>query len=153
MRSSHDSSSAGKRPRSQRQALLEAGSEVFGYVLSEAVGDAVVFLTCPQCGGAPATLQIFPGDQPVDAFLGLHVWCNPCSRDVHHVVTIRPATSAPPRVSPSSHPSISPNSHPESGTTTSVLVVPRPSSSHSRSTHRPLPTCETPGEGTTGVND
>jgi hypothetical protein len=141
MTSLPNSPGSDKRPRSERQAALEAGAEVFGYALSEAIGDGVVFLTCAQCGSAPGTVQVFPGDRPVDAFLGLDVWCGSCAKDVHYVVTHRPATSAPPRVSPSSRPSVPPSSHPEPGTTTSVLVVPTPFTPHSRSTHRPLPTC------------
>jgi hypothetical protein len=109
MRSSHDSPERGKprpgpdRPRPERQALLEAGAEVFGYRLSEVAGDTATFLVCEQCGSAPATVSVFSGDRPVDAILGLLVWCSPCGRDTHHIVNVvvpRPGTSPPPEVSP-----------------------------------------------------
>jgi ribosomal protein L37E len=100
------------QPRSERDALLRAGATVFGYTLTEAVGDTVAFLTCARCGRTPATLQVVPGNRPVDLLLDLVVRCGRCGHAGHHIVTHRPATSAPPRVSPSSRPSIPPSSHP-----------------------------------------
>jgi len=96
MQSWHTSGPPGQPYPAERDALLAAGADVFGYELHEAVGDAPVFLTC-ECGGAPAVLQVFAGsDQPVDVLLSLRARCDRCGDDGHHVVTLAAGPSSAP---------------------------------------------------------
>ena len=115
MASSHSPSPPGQPPphpdppRSERQAAVEAGAEVFGYRVVEAVGDTVAFLTCARCGRTPATLTVLPGTRPVDSLLDLVVRCGRCGRDGRYVVTHRVPPSLSPSTSPSAGSSLSPS--------------------------------------------